>query len=122
MILRVRVDLQKVVEFRAAGQVVVGRQNLEKGEPGPFQLISSSGVDPVRLIVAKSDEKACARRSVLLEAISGSRLKLQNLTRTSVPVGANSSEKIEPGATVIRDLPVEIPFPGGLLTINAESD
>lgn len=104
-----------VADFTLSGPVSVGRQSIEKNEPGPYTLLPPGEDGQSRLIVAAAENDGFPRRAVLLDSPAGGRVRLGNPSKRPLLVQAPAPERVEPGGKVDRPLPANLVFPGGLV-------
>jgi len=97
-----------VAEFRTASPVVVGRQSVEKNEEGPYRLLPALSSETARLIVAPFQTETISRRTLSLEPRGPSRVAIRNLSRSPLVLQTETTERIEPGMEIERNLPFDL--------------
>lgn len=104
-----------VAEHPITGPLSVGRQSVEKGEPGPYALLPPNEDGVARLIVAASDNESFSRKAVLLKEVSDAKVRVSNPSKRPVILQTPAAQRLEPGATADLTMPANVVFPGGLV-------
>ncbi len=122
MRIQIMVDDKRCAEFRTNASVVVGRQSIERNEPGPFQFVPPTGSEPARVIIAPSEKKDYSRHAVRLEPLNQSRTGVHNLTRSALQIKSGSVDRIQGGTKIDQQLPFEIRFPDCVMRVADDND
>jgi len=100
LFLRVYEDRAVVHSGEFDGAVELGRQ--EVGEDGPYARRAEAGV--TRLVLAPLEDQAVSRRHVRLEALTGGRVRVTNLSG-KLPIGVEGSKDVLPRSSSELSLP-----------------
>ncbi len=84
------------------GDLELGRQQEERGEPGPF---SRQEGDVHRLVIASGTERDISRRHVLVEPLADGKFRLNNVS-SNLKVGLADGTELRPSASCELPLPV----------------
>ncbi|MBI1345721.1 diguanylate cyclase [bacterium] len=103
-----------VFEATASAPLEIGRRDLARQEPAPFQLISNEGHQ--RLIIVDAGRNLISRRHLTIEELSPDRLQLKNETSNSLLLCGSEADlqPLQPQHSCEVLLPTTIVFPDDL--------
>lgn len=103
-----------VYEVVASTPLEIGRRDLARQEPPPFQLISADGRQ--RLIIVDAERNLISRRHLVIELLPNDLVQLRNETANSLLLYGSESDllPLQPQSSCEVQLPTTVVFPDDL--------